>query len=138
MRILTTITGLREAARGLNAVHDGLPHTVSGGMNEAVKPIHRATAAYAPQRNSSHKRTGMYGKTQTSGVYWRGSDTYGYVYMPAKYAIWLRGTPDGSYLGAWMHRGWWRSLKSILDEHLPRAVAIIERRVQQLIRQAMG
>ena len=46
---------------------------------------------------------------------------------------WLRGDADGSYRGAWMHRGRWRTMLDLVQQFVPVFISHVEQRLERLI-----
>ncbi|HLY25470.1 MAG TPA: hypothetical protein VKQ72_03960 [Aggregatilineales bacterium] len=151
------VEGLESTAEQIAAVQAGLNDALQEGLRDAMQPIRDAVSTYPPvppyvgsggrggrggpahHKPHPYARTGAYGSSVTPvQVEGDGSEVSGYFATPAPYAIYLRGTPDGSYGGAWMHTPYWQSLKSILDALLPEATDVLQRGVDDFISRVMG
>jgi hypothetical protein len=100
-----SIDGADTVSNNLSRARTEIPDELAQAGREGITLVHRAAGSYPSYAGKGKsERTGIYGKTQTSGVYRQGRDVVAYHNSPAKHSIWVRG--DGlKYPGAWMHVG---------------------------------
>jgi hypothetical protein len=137
MKMLINIRGATEKIGQLRALKQGIRPELETAMNEAGQILMDGTQYYPPSQGD-HRRSGLYGKTQTFNVFSNGAQVFGQANYQQPYSIYLRGTQDGSYRGAWMHLGIWESLADIIERVLPRMVAKLSDRLDQFIKSIMG
>jgi hypothetical protein len=137
-RMLMSIENADKASNGLRRARDEVPAELELAGREGISIIHRRAAGYPAKGSSdSYERTGLYGKTQTSGVWRDGKGVVAYHNSNRDYSIWVRG--DGKkYPGAWMHVGVWESLITILAESLPKIRSIVDAALQRLMNRVLG
>ena len=151
MNTQVDVEGLDAAIEQVAAIQEGLSGELQDGLQGAMQPIRDAVSSYPPvppyvgsggmahHTPRPYTRTGYYGSSITPvQVDGDGAEVSGYFATPAPYAIYLRGTPDGSYSGAWMHTPYWQSLNSIITSLLPDAIDILQGRVDDFISRIMG
>jgi hypothetical protein len=132
------IDGADTVSNNLSRARTEIPDELAVAGSQGITLIHRAAGSYPSYAGKGKsERTGLYGKTQTSGVYRQGSGIVAYHNSPAKHSIWVRG--DGlKYPGAWMHVGVWQSLISILAENLPKIRTIVDAALQRVMNRLLG
>ncbi len=146
MRLSREVTGLSEKREALQKFRDELPTETAVGLTAGLQPIVGAMKLYPPQPPymgmrgygtgpiRTYVRTNNYGQRISQPVITRAADaTIGTITSGADYSRWLRGTPEGDYLGAWMHRPFWRSLVDILKQYVPRAIEQVDAQINRLI-----
>lgn len=157
---LMDVQGVEATSRLLSELKTSIPRELAVGMDEAMTPVQNEVVNYPGSRTPTNPRSvyvrgrgteytredgskklyatsERYGATTTKGVKREGPDIVGYVNSPASYAELLRGTLEpGSERydkPAWMHRGIWKTLKTIRDELLPSITRRLNKRIQDLI-----
>lgn len=137
MKATIEIDGLKEATDALAKVDTELPSQIKTAMYEATFPIADATASYPERPETEYVRTGRYGRSVGTIIETDGYDIVGIVgasmWDQVPYSIYLRGTEDGSYRGAWMHTFWWESLYSIAQRLVPSAIEKLRDRINEFI-----
>jgi hypothetical protein len=137
-RVDMRLEGADTVSSNLSRARNEIPDELASAASQGITLIHRAAASYpAFAGKGRSKRTGLYGKTQTSGVWREGRDIVAYHNSKAAHSIWLRG--DGKkYPGAWMHVKVWQSLISILAENLPKMQAFVDAALQRVANRLFG
>ena len=144
MRFKLTTKNIDTWTRKLEAARKDIPDELRLAGVEAIELFHQETASYPPQppymgmRNygvhvKTYRRTGTYGREQFANVRLVGPVVQATLETPTPYSIWLRGDLKG-YPGAWMHTPFWKSLARIIQDNLPRAVAVLRARLSSYIR----
>jgi hypothetical protein len=128
-----TVEGLTEKQEALRAFGGQFQDAVDEGLREGGAPIVYDLQSYPDEpANSSYTRTFDYMHSITPvdmtivspGVF----EASGH--MP--YDIFLRGTSDGSYLGAWMHLNIWVPLVDIVQNRIQGVYDAIGRSISDL------
>ncbi len=138
------IVGLDEKRAQLSDFQLQVNDAIAAGLQEGRLPIAQAMRTYPPQppfmgapttrEIHLYHQTGNYGQRITTPyIQQSGGYVTAEIDSGADYSIYLRGTPDGSYAGAWMHLGIWQPLFDILEQFLPGVSDAIERRIDALI-----
>lgn len=139
MKASLEITGLDEAIKQTQATSAGLPPALEDGVYAAGFPAYFATVDYAPERpGSSYARTFNYAANVSTELTIAGDEIDFEIKQGAPYSIFLRGTADGGYLGAWMHVGRWRPLVDIVRTFTPVFIVKLQDAVDKFIRSVWG
>lgn len=134
--------GLTEKIAALTEFAEQIPDAAEQGMREGMQPIRQAMYTYPDQPGYMGKREpapALYERTNNyrDGIsqvqlYQEAGGVVGEIDSGAPYSIYLRGTPDGSYGGAWMHLGIWQPLFDIVEQFLPGISERIQANIDQL------
>lgn len=133
-----------------------MPNTIELAIEEGMLPMFDELKTYPPQgapanpkkvyergKGMKYVPTGkiykltseVYGKqTFKTGSY--RDQAFGKIEQPSSYAEHVRGNLTDHPEPAWMHKGIWKSLVSIVKVHLPRIFAILDKRVQEILNRA--
>lgn len=133
MSFQISVEGLDELRNGFKEFSNQIQDAVDDGLREGGEPIVLDLMTYPPyEMGSSYTRTFNYMQSITPiemtvvspGVF----EASGH--MP--YDIFLRGTSDGSYPGAYMHVGRWETLVQIALNRLQGVRDAIDRKIGDL------
>lgn len=162
MKGLISVEGLKEVMQMMKAARQGLHPEVQVIAAEATLPLLEAVASYPGQpaprnekyvylrgQGTKYVPTGkvyltsqQYGKTAHQFTRREGDDVVAGVGMPATYAVYLRGDIDTSskYYDrpAWMHKGVWETLVSIVNRLLPNIRIRFDMRIADFLRKIGG
>lgn len=157
-RPLINVEGLKEVMQSMRDYKNRLPPEMEVMATEATLPILENVAYYPPQPPPKNEKTvyirgqgtkylptgkvyltsQQYGKTAHQFLRREGKDIVAGVGTPATYSLYLRGDTEtsGKYYdrSAYMHKGIWETLVSIVNRLLPNIMLRFNLRVQDFLK----
>jgi hypothetical protein len=126
------IAGDKETARALAEMKRQAMPELESELRASGQPLKSVLQQYAaPRPGSDYVRTYNYRQSIDVNVQLRGS-VVELTQTASKTEYWVRGTADGSYGGAWMHKGRWRSKASIMRDFVPLVIRRLQNRLYAL------
>lgn len=133
MHIDVEVTGIDETIQALAEFKSLVMPEIQKEIDLAAEPFRYAMQEYPPPiPTSNYVRTYEYQQSVNVVTALEG-DTVSLTATASEVNHWLRGEADGSYPGAWMHRGRWRSMLDLVQQFVPVFISHVEQRLDRLI-----
>ncbi len=133
MRITLDVTGVNGTVAALAEFKSQVMPEIQKEIELAAEPFKYALQEYPPPvPQSTYVRTYEYQRTVDVKAGYN-NNVVELVATASPVQHWLRGEADGSYLGAWMHRGRWRTMLDLVQQFVPVFISHVEDRLERLI-----
>lgn len=129
MRVI--VTGLDELREKYRRAERDIRPALEKGMRKAMYYVHSQTPAYpAAPIGSTYRRTGTLGRSISTDVKPVGGSVTGIIGTPVEYAPYVIDEDRQ----AWMHRGRWWTLQSVVRKSLDRVVEILGDTLEDMLK----